>query len=72
MMDNELTPLANVAFTGAVADEINRLMRQIRLLTSIGDEMAEWVLVNRVCSCRQDSMCHKCRLLDRWGEARHG
>lgn len=69
---NEATPLGNAAFSGAVADEINRLMRQVRALTESGDSMADWVLVNRACSCRRDWTCHKCRVLDRWEAARRG
>lgn len=71
-MDNELTPLASVAFNGAVAEEINRLMRQIRSLTIEGDAMADWMLTNRVCSCRRDWVCHKCQVLERWEKARRG
>lgn len=69
-MDNELTPLSNVAFNGALADEINRLMAKIKILTMVGDTMSDWILMDRICNCREDWLCHKCRILDKWENAR--
>lgn len=71
-MDAELTPLGNVAFNGAVAEEINRLMRVIRNVVRVGDELCDWVQANMVCACTKTVLCNKCDLLNQWELVRRG